>query len=165
MGDDSLTIRAATPSDDPAIDALISPVFAAGETYAVDQSTTGAAAVAYWHSGGRAVYVAERGGQVIGTYYLRPNGEGRAAHVCNCGYITDPEARGQGIASSMLAHSLDEARIAGYRAMQFNFVIATNTGAIALWAKWGFETVGRLPDVYDHPTRGLVDALVMYKHL
>ncbi len=165
MDEATLTIRAADPADHDAIDALISPVFAAGETYAVDQSLTGRAAVAYWHSGGRVVFVAEQAGQIVGTYYLRPNGEGRAAHVCNCGYITDPAARGQGIASSMLAHSLDEARLAGYRAMQFNFVIATNTGAIGLWTKWGFETVGRLSGVYDHPTRGMVDALVMLKHL
>lgn len=125
---------------------------------------TGDAALAYWMSGGRRVYAAARD-TVLGTYYIRPNGDGRAAHVCNCGYITGPAARGQGIATAMLDHSQAEARRLGFSAMQFNFVIATNTGAIALWEKHGFATVGRLPGVYDHPLHGMVDALVMHKHL
>ncbi|MGR3501834.1 N-acetyltransferase family protein [Pseudaestuariivita sp.] len=159
-----LTLRAAVPSDANTVAALLSPVFAAGETYAVDPSTTGKAASDYWWSGGRSVFVAETD-RLIGSYYIRPNGEGRAAHVCNCGYVTDPEARGQGMATAMLAHSQDIARQMGYRAMQFNFVIATNTGAIGLWERHGFATVGRLPGAYDHPKHGYVDALVMFKTL
>ncbi|KNG93425.1 acetyltransferase [Pseudaestuariivita atlantica] len=159
-----MTIRPARSGDYPAIDRLISPVFAAGETYAVDPGMTGAAAVGYWFSGGRRVFVAEDGG-VLGTYYIRPNGEGHAAHVCNCGYITGAEARGRGIATAMLLHSQDEARRLGYTAMQFNFVLATNVKAVALWEKHGFDTVGRLPGAYMHPNAGATDALVMFKTL
>jgi len=65
----------------------------------------------------------------------------------------------------MLAHSLDEARQKGYRAMQYNFVIATNTRAIATWQRAGFDVVGRLPGAFHHPTEGYVDALVMFKSL
>jgi ribosomal protein S18 acetylase RimI-like enzyme len=49
--------------------------------------------------------------------------------------------------------------------MQFNFVAASNEGAIRLWNKLGFEIVGRLPKAFNHPTKGYVDALVMYKWL
>jgi len=49
--------------------------------------------------------------------------------------------------------------------MQFNFVASSNEGAVRLWKKLGFETVGRLPRAFKHPTKGYVDALVMYKWL
>ena len=65
----------------------------------------------------------------------------------------------------MCEHSLREARDRGYRAMQFNFVVSTNEGAIRLWQRMGFEIVGRLPQAFEHPTRGFVDALVMYQTL
>ena len=47
-----------------------------------------------------------------------------------------------------LEGSLDLARARGFRAMQFNFVVATNTGAIALWERMGFATLGRLPGAF-----------------
>jgi ribosomal protein S18 acetylase RimI-like enzyme len=49
--------------------------------------------------------------------------------------------------------------------MQFNFVVSTNEGALKLWNKLGFATVGRLPTAFNHPSKGYVDALVMYKWL
>ena len=85
--------------------------------------------------------------------------------MCNCGYATHPDARGHGVASAMLEHSLSEARVAGYKAMQFNFVVETNAGAIRLWRRAGFREVGRLPGVFLHPQNGYVDALVLHKFL
>ena len=109
--------------------------------------------------------VAEMGGAVLGSYYIRPNAEGGGAHVCNCGFVTAAAAQGRGVARAMLAEALDRAAQSGYRAMQFNFVISTNTRAIALWQTAGFEIVGRLPGAYLHPLLGYVDALVMYRSL
>ena len=71
----------------------------------------------------------------------------------------------KGVARLMLAHALQSARDAGFYAMQFNFVLTSNEGAIRLWERAGFDTVGRIPEAFDHPTLGLVDALVMYKKL
>ena len=65
----------------------------------------------------------------------------------------------------MLSHALGRAKEIGYRAMQFNFVIANNTRAVATWERAGFDVVGRLPGAFNHPTDGYVDALVMYKSL
>jgi ribosomal protein S18 acetylase RimI-like enzyme len=109
--------------------------------------------------------VAEREGEILGTYYLKTNQAGGGAHVCNAGYMVAEAARGQGIARAMCVHSQDEARELGYLAMQFNFVVETNRGAIALWQSLGFETVGHLPRAFRHPQAGLVDARVMYKWL
>jgi ribosomal protein S18 acetylase RimI-like enzyme len=65
----------------------------------------------------------------------------------------------------MCIHSLDRARERGFRAMQFNHVVSTNTGAVALWQKLGFRIVGTLPKAFHHPAHGYVDSFVMYQAL
>jgi ribosomal protein S18 acetylase RimI-like enzyme len=160
-----LTIRPATAADGAAIWSILAPMIRAGETYTIPRDTSEAEALAYWLGPDRETFVAERDGVVLGTYYLRANQTGGGAHVCNCGYVTGAAARGQGIAREMCAHSLATARARGFRAMQFNFVIATNEGAIRLWEKMGFATIGRLPGAFAHPGLGYVDALVMYRGL
>lgn len=137
----------------------------AGDTYALDPDMSRGAAFEWWMRAPRATYVAEREGAVLGSYYIKTNQGGGGAHVCNCGYMVAPAARGQGLAAAMCAHSQDEARRVGYRAMQFNFVVETNLGAIRLWERMGFETVGRLPRAFAHPAAGFVDARVMFKWL
>jgi ribosomal protein S18 acetylase RimI-like enzyme len=79
--------------------------------------------------------------------------------------MTSDAATGRGIGRLMCEHSLEYARARGYRAMQFNFVVSTNERAVRLWESLGFTTVGRLPLAFKHPTRGYVDALVMFQTL
>ncbi|MEM1344470.1 MAG: GNAT family N-acetyltransferase [Pseudomonadota bacterium] len=161
----SLTIRPYTPGDTEALWAMLEPVFRAGETYCIERDITREAALAYWSAPGNQVFLAERGGDALGSYLLCANKRGGGDHVANCAYVTATEAQGQGVARTMLAHSLQTARDAGFTAMQFNAVIATNTRAIATWQRAGFEIVGRLPGAFRHPREGLVDALVLYRHL
>lgn len=158
-------IRPASSDDRDSIWSLLEPVFRAGETYAVDPQINRDAALSYWMETPRAVYVAESSGAVVGTYYIRTNQPGGGDHICNCGYIVGPSARGQGIAEAMCRHSQEMARDLGYLAMQFNFVLASNTGAVRLWQRLGFEIVGTIPDAFRHPALGLVDAHVMHKTL
>ena len=160
-----VTIRPATRADEAQIWAILEPVIRGGETYALPRDMTRKQALDYWFAPANTVLVAEAGGAVLGTYYLRPNAMGGGDHVCNCGYATAPAAQGMGVARTMLADSLDRSRAAGFRAMQYNFVIATNTRAVDIWQRAGFEVVGRLPGAYRHPTEGYVDALVMYRRL
>lgn len=160
-----LTIRPAERRDRAAVWAILAPMIRGGETYTIPSDIPESEALDYWLGPDRESFVAERGGTILGTYYLRANQTGGGAHVCNCGYVTGEAARGQGIAREMCAHSLETARGRGFRAMQFNFVIATNEGAIRLWERMGFETVGRLPGAFHHPRLGYVDALVMYRSL
>lgn len=165
MKTDDILIRAAGAADEAALWAMLEPVFRAGDTYLVDADISRGDALAYWTGASHGAFLAETGGSAMGTYYLRRNQGGGGSHVCNCGYITAPEARGRGIARAMLEHSLEAARAAGFRAMQFNCVVANNARAVATWEKSGFQTVGRLPGAFHHPEDGYVDALVMWKDL
>lgn len=158
-----MDIRLATPDDADGIWALLQPVFRAGDTYAIDPDISRDDALAFW-MGQAACYVAFDQG-IIGTYYIKTNQQGGGAHVCNCGYVVGDAARGRGVAAQMCDHSQDAARDLGYSAMQFNLVLASNTGAVRLWGRLGFATVGTIPEAFDHPTLGLVDAFVMHKSL
>lgn len=160
-----MKIRRATSVDRDAIWSIIGPIIRAGETYALDRNMVEAEALAYWTGPDRETFVAEEGGRLLGTYYIRPNQPGGGDHVANCGYITDAQAVGRGVARRMCEHSLEYARSRGFRAMQFNFVISTNERAVRLWQSLGFEIVGRLPLAFRHPSLGYVDALVMFQPL
>lgn len=161
----SVLIREATPEDSQAIAGVILPTIRAGATYSLNPTMSEDDAVAYWMGGDKETFVVEAAGEIVGTYYMRPNQSGGGSHVCNCGYMTGTAATGRGVASRMCEHSLDHARKRGYRAMQFNFVVSTNEGAIRLWKRMGFDVVGRLPNAFLHPERGFVDALVMFRTL
>ncbi len=160
-----MLIRPAAPGDEAAIWSVIGPTIRAGETYALDRDLTEADALAYWLAPDKEAFVAEAEGAVLGTYYMRPNAGGGGGHVCNCGFMTRPDAAGRGVARAMGAHALAHARSRGYRAMQFNFVVSTNTRAVRLWESLGFAIVGRLPQAFRHPALGTVDALVMFQAL
>lgn len=159
------TIRLAEKSDRPAIWQILEPIIRAGETYPLPRDMKDKAALAYWLSSLHMTFVAETDGQIIGTYYLRPNNSGGGAHIANCGFMVAEAAQGKGVARTMCVHALETAQEIGYRGMQFNFVIANNARAVGLWQSLGFEIVGKLPAVFDHPREGYVDALVMFKKL
>ncbi len=171
-------IRAYEPRDWPGVWEILEPIFRAGETYAVSTDIAEADAREMWVEAPRFVFVAEgeaaegeRGAgregkpEILGSYFLKTNQAGPGDHVCNCGYVVSERARGQGLASAMCVHSQQQARSAGYRAMQYNLVVATNRGAVRLWQKHGFEIAGTLPGAFRHPTEGFVDAYVMFKQL
>jgi ribosomal protein S18 acetylase RimI-like enzyme len=160
-----IPIRPATRDDDDTIANIIMPIVRAGETYALDRDMTQEQALTFWHAPGNSVFVAEVGGHVLGSYFCRANKAGGGRHVANCGYATHASATGRGIARAMAEHSFEHARAAGFRAMQYNFVIASNDRAVRLWLSLGFEQVGRLPGAFEHPTLGEVDALVLYRRL
>ena len=162
---EKIKITSATSADEERIWALLQPVFSAGDTYAVDPLIDREAAIAYWMEADKTAFILRIEGQAVGTYYIRPNQPGGGAHICNCGFITAPSARGKGVARRMLDHALIEAKQQGYRAMQFNFVLASNQRALAIWQRNGFATIGRIPQAFLHPKQGYVDALILHRSL
>jgi ribosomal protein S18 acetylase RimI-like enzyme len=144
---------------------LLRSTFAAGETYTVAPDIGEAEARKFWIDAPQATFVAVEDGRILGTYFIKPNQPGLGAHVCNCGYVVAAGAEGRGIATRMCEHSQRWAVEQGFRAMQFNFVVATNERAVRLWERLGFAVVGRLPGAFRHRRLGFVDALVMFKTL
>jgi len=159
------SIRLATESDFDLVWPIFKEVVSAGDTYAYEQETSKDEALRVWFQIPRQTYIVTENNEVLGTYFLKTNQTGPGDHVCNCGYMVSSRARGKGLATLMCKHSQQVAIELGYKAMQFNFVVASNAGAIRLWEKLGFETVGRVPKAFNHPSKGYVDALVMYKWL
>ena len=160
-----MTIRAATDADRDAIWNIFHEIIAAGDTYAFDPQMPREEALAYWFRADTHTYVAEEDGSVVGTYILRPNQSGPGSHVANAAFMVARDAEGAGVGRRMAEHCLTEARRMGFRGMQFNFVISTNTGAIHLWKQLGFKIVGTLPGAFRHPEKGFVDVYVMYRSL
>lgn len=163
MGFFRMNIREAVKKDWQSIWPIFREIVEAGETYAYDSTTTTEQAEKIWLEAPRKTFVFEENGKILGTYYLKTNQAGPGSHVCNCGYMVSSQARGRGLATIMCEHSQKVAIELGYKAMQFNFVASSNEGAIRLWSRLGFETTGRLPKAFNHPEKGLIDALVMYK--
>jgi len=162
---DELIIRPIEAADFDQVWPIIRDVVQAQETYAFDPNMDRETAWKTWVELPRATFVAEEGGQILGTYYIKANAAGPGDHVCNCGYMTAAAARGKGVASAMCRHSLQVGRELGFSAMQFNSVVASNTVAVALWQKLGFAIVGTLPKAYRHARLGLVDCHVMFRSL
>lgn len=161
-----MIIRPYRVADADAVWAVIAPHIRAGETFALPRDWSREQALASWCGAPHMAFVAEDAdGAIVGTYYIQPNQLGGGAHVANGGYATAPDAAGKGVARAMCAHSLDQARAQGFRAIQFNFVVASNVRAVALWQEFGFAILATLPGAFDHPALGPVDAYVMFRTL
>ena len=160
-----LNIRPATEQDRDAIWNIFHEVVAAGDTYAFDPGMSREEALAYWFRADTRTYVAENDGRVVGTYILTANQPGLGSHVANAAFMVAQDTRGLGVGRNMAEHSLSEAGRLGFRAMQFNFVVSTNTSAIHLWQQLGFKIVGTLPGAFRHSKLGYVDVYVMFRSL
>lgn len=160
-----MAIRRAEAADFGEIWPILSEVFSRGDTYSFSPDTSEQEGFRIWMEMPLATYVAMDNGRIAGTYFLKPNQPGLGSHVCNAGYAVSSAARGRGIGRAMCEHSLNEARALGFKAMQFNFVVATNKTAVELWQKCGFTIAGTLPKAFAHKEQGLVDAYVMYQWL
>jgi ribosomal protein S18 acetylase RimI-like enzyme len=144
---------------------IFQSVIAGGDTYSYPADMRFEQARDMWTVPPSRCFVAECDGKVLGAYLLKPNQPGLGDHVANAGYMVSPTARGQGIAGMMCEHSMEQARCAGFTAMQFNFVVSTNTTAVRLWQRHGFQIVGQVPGAFRHAVHGPTDVYVMHREL
>lgn len=159
-------IRPAVEADFDAMRQIFDAHVSGGETYPFAPGTSKEECFDYWFHPRAATFVALRDNErVLGMYKLVPNQVGLGDHVANASYMVSPDAQGVGIGLLLGQHSLAEARRRGYLAMQFNYVISTNSAAVVLWKKLGFTIIGTLPKAFRHRRFGYVDAYVMYRLL
>ena len=161
-----MEIREASAQDWPAIYPFFSAIVAEGETYAYPEHLSLEQARSYWMAPppGRTV-VALDDETVLGTATMGPNRPGRGAHVATASFMVDPARSGQGVGRALGAHVLAWARQAGYRAMQFNAVVETNTAAVRLWQALGFQILATVPEAFHHRVHGYVGLHLMYQRL
>ena len=160
-----ITIRRAERSDEDAVWDIFHAVVEPGDTYAFPSDMSRRDALAMWMAPAVHTYVACDESSIVGTYIIRANQPGRGSHVANAAFMVSPSAQGRGVGRRMGEHCLAEARRLGFASMQYNFVVSTNEPAVALWKKLGFDIIGTVPAAFNHPTRGLVDAYVVYRSL
>jgi L-amino acid N-acyltransferase YncA len=160
-----LVIRPATRDDFPEMLAIFRRVLAAGDSYALKADTPVQKAFRYWFGTGTDSWVAQMDGRVLGMYRLTANQPGRGSHVANVSVMVDADIRRKGVGLALGRHAVDEARRAGFLAIQANLVVGTDTAILRLADKLGFARVGTLPRAFRHHRLGLVDAHVLYREL
>lgn len=79
--------------------------------------------------------------------------------------MVDPGRSGRGAGRLLAQKVIDWARENGFRSMQFNAVVETNTRAVELWKSLGFEVLATVPEAFRHPTEGYVGLLIMHRRL
>lgn len=162
-----MIVREATPDDWGQIWAFMREIVAAGETYSWDMEMSEAQARAIWmRDPPRRTLVAVDGERrVVGTAEMGPNHGGPGSHVATAGFMVDPSYSGHGVGRALGERVIAQARADGYRAIQFNAVVETNTRAVALWRSLGFEVLTTVPEAFHHPTEGYVGLNIMYLRL
>ena len=84
-------------------------------------------------------------GELVGLYILHPNNVGRCGHICNASYAVERTARGLHIGEKLVSDCLKQGRAHGFRILQFNAVVASNTHARHLYERLGFHPFGVIP--------------------
>ncbi|WP_031081208.1 GNAT family N-acetyltransferase [Streptomyces sp. NRRL WC-3549] len=162
-----MLIREATEEDWPAVWPFFHDIVRAGETFTYPLQLGEREARGWWFvpEPSRVVVAVDDAGMVLGTAKMNRNHMGNGSHIAGASYMVDPRHSGRGVGRALCEYTVDWARAAGYRVMQFNAVVETNTRAVGLYRSLGFEVLGTLPEGFKHPTHGYVGLHIMYKAL
>jgi GNAT superfamily N-acetyltransferase len=145
-------------------------VVSAGETHPWDPETDEATARALWMLPPPAeVWVVEDDGSqpptIVATALLTANQPGLGNHVAHASFMVDPTLVGTDIGRELVYDVMDRAVDLGYRAMQFNAVVAAHPRMVAFWRSLAFRVIGTIPAGFRHPWLGDVDLYIMHRFL
>ncbi|MFJ3589264.1 GNAT family N-acetyltransferase [Streptomyces sp. NPDC090231] len=162
-----MLIREATIDDWPAIWPFFHEIVSAGETFTYPLDLGEEDASEWWlvKSPSRAVVAVADDGTVLGTAKMNRNHMGNGSHIASASYMVDTRHAGCGVGRALCEYTIDWARTAGFRAMQFNAVVETNVAAVGLYRSLGFEVLGTLPEGFNHPKHGFVGLHIMHRPL
>lgn len=152
-----MLIREATTGDWTAIWPFFHEIVAEGETFTYPLDLREDEARDWWLLGApnRTVVAVDDDGTVLGTAKMNRNHMGNGSHIASASYMVDTRHSGRGVGRALCEYTIDWARTAGFRAMQFNAVVETNSAAVGLYRSLGFEVLGTLPEGFSHPEEGV----------
>jgi L-amino acid N-acyltransferase YncA len=158
-------VRDATDADWEAIWPFFRRIVGAGETYAYDRDIGEPEARRVWMvpPPGRVSVVVDDVDQVIGSASMYRNRGGPGSHVASASFMVDPDRARRGAGRALGEDMIAWARASGFRAIQFNSVVESNTRAVALWESLGFTVIGTTPEGFNHPEHGYVGLHVMHR--
>lgn len=84
--------------------------------------------------------------KIYGLYILHPNNVGRCGHLCNASYAVSSKSRGRHIGEKLVLDCLSQAKLHGFRILQFNAVVESNIHARHLYERLGFTQLGTIPN-------------------
>ena len=161
MAESSVVVRAWQVPDLPEMVRIWNSVVEAANAFPQEEGLTESEAEAFF-AAQTLTSVAELDGQVVGLYILHPNNVGRCGHIANASYAVDAAIRGKGIGRALVVDSIQQAGRLGFTGLQFNAVVASNTGAIALYERLGFQRVGIIPGGYRNGRGEDEDIIIFY---
>ncbi|WP_394942194.1 GNAT family N-acetyltransferase [Psychromicrobium sp. YIM B11713] len=159
-----MIIREASLQDWKQIYPFFREIVAAGTSYAYPEDLNSEQARELWMGQGRTV-VAVQDGLVLGTAAMGVNRPGRGNHIATGSFMVDSRHSGRGVGRALGEHLIDWARAAGYRGIQFNAVVESNTVAVKLWSSLGFQIIGTVPGAFKQLDGDYVGLHVMYLSL
>lgn len=163
-----MQIRDATADDWPSIWPFFRQIVTARETYAYDPDMDEATARSMWmqlQPPAHTVVAVDDDGTVLGTANMYPNRPGPGSHIASASFMVDPAHGGRGVGRALGQYVVDWAKAGGFRGIQFNAVVETNTVAVRLWKSLGFEVLTTVPEAFHHAKHGYVGLHVMFRRL
>lgn len=87
----------------------------------------------------------KKSSKIYGMYILHPNNVGRCGHIGNASFAVGSESRGLHIGEKLVLDCLAQAKQHGFKLLQFNAVVASNSHARHLYERLGFVPLGTIP--------------------
>lgn len=156
-------VRPLAEADWPQVHDLVVEVASHGETYTMSVPADEAETRELWVA--PHVVVAVAGGRVLGTAKAGANREAQGSHVGTASFMVGGAARGRGVGRMLAEHVIAWHRDQGFRAIQYNAVVSTNSAALRLWHSLGFRVVGTVPGGFRRPSGEYADLHVMFLDL
>lgn len=156
-------VRPIIESDWPALTEILRKAISTGDALTYDAGLTVAQMREHWGASETVLVAEAPDGSVAGTAKMGRNQGGPGDHVATASFVVAPAWRQRGVGRQLCRHVIDLLRDAGFLAIQFNAVVASNLAAVTLWESEGFSIVGRVPLAFRHPGLGLVDVFIMHR--
>ena len=155
------TIRTYQPSDIQAVTEIWNEVISDGAAFAEEETLSQEESAELFAKQTYAAVAEDENGEILGAYILHPNYSGRLGHICNASFAVRKAYRGKQIGEKLVTDCISQARRKGFRIMQFNAVIESNTHARHLYERLGFIQSGMIPRGF-HMKNGRFENICQY---